>query len=275
MARTRIVALLLLAVFAGGCGVGDAAAASGARLVLTGSSTVAPLAAEIGKRFEELNPPARVDVQTGGSSRGIADAKSGAADIGMASRALKDGEEGLTVFPLARDGVALIVHADNPVRELSRDEVTGVFTGRIQRWSELGGPDSEITVVNKAEGRATLEVFLAHFGLDNREVQADVVIGDNEQGVKTVAGNRSAIGYVSVGTAELDIALGVPIRLLPAGGVEASTENVANGTFPIARQLSLLTPGEPSGLAREFLTFAQSEEVHDLIAQQGFAPIAR
>ncbi|MBN8910485.1 MAG: substrate-binding domain-containing protein, partial [Rhizobiales bacterium] len=85
------------------------------KIVLTGSSTIAPLMSEIGKRFEERNPDVRVDVQTGGSSRGITDARSGLADIGMVSRALKSGESDLKNFTVARDGVGIILNGANPV----------------------------------------------------------------------------------------------------------------------------------------------------------------
>ena len=90
------------------------------KLVLTGSSTVAPLAAEIGKRFESLHPNVRVDVQTGGSSRGINDARAGLANIGMASRALKENEADLLSFTIALDGISMIINQANPVTSLGR-----------------------------------------------------------------------------------------------------------------------------------------------------------
>ena len=257
-------------------GPGDASASSGsARLILTGSSTVAPLAAEIAKRFEAENDGVRIDVQTGGSSRGIADARSGLADIGMASRGLKTGEqEGLVAHTIARDGIALIVHSDNSVKALSDEQVRSIYLGRTTNWREVGGPDAEITVVNKASGRATLEVFLAHFGLEETAIEADVVIGDNEQGVKTVAGNPHAIGYVSIGTAEFNSQDGVPIRLLPAGSVEASTANVAKGLFPIGRPLNLITNGELDELSKSFIEYASSSQVHDLVRDLYFVPVS-
>ena len=85
--------------------------------------------------------------------------------------------------------MGLIVHATNPVTELTDEEVRRIFTGEVSNWSEVGGADAEIVVVNKAAGRATLEVFRKYFGLEESEIQPDVVIGDNEQGVKTVAGS--------------------------------------------------------------------------------------
>lgn len=245
------------------------------KLVLTGSSTIAPLAAEIGKRFESRHRGVRVDVQTGGSGRGIADARQGLADIGMVSRALGADERDLLAFPIARDGICLIVHAGNPVASLTDEQVVAIYTGLISNWKDVGGLDAQITVVNKAEGRSTLELFLRYFHLDAPQVKAHVIIGDNEQGIKTVAGNPNAIGYVSVGSAEYAATHGVPIKLLPMGGVAASIETVRAGTFPLSRELNLVTRVLPQGLAKAFIDFAQSADVHDLIADQYFVPLSR
>ena len=148
------------------------------KLVVTGASTLAPLIAEIGKRFENLHPKVRIDVQSGGSSRGVADARQGLADIGMVSRAMKDEEKDLHAFPIARDGVGIILHKGNPVQVLADEHVVAIYTGKITNWKEVGGKDAPITVVNKAEGRSTLEVFLHYFKLKNTDVKAQVVIGD-------------------------------------------------------------------------------------------------
>ncbi|QDU35730.1 Phosphate-binding protein PstS 1 precursor [Maioricimonas rarisocia] len=244
------------------------------RLTLTGSSTVAPLMSEIGKAFEARHPDVRVDVQTGGSSRGIADARTGLADIGMVSRSLNSAEQDLHAFPIARDGICIIVHRDNPVRELTDEQIVSIYTGTIDNWIEVGGNDGEITVVNKAQGRSTLELFLDYFGLKSTHLVADVVIGDNEQGIKTVAGNPQAIGYVSIGTAEYDAQHDVTIALLPVGGIPPSTATVAEGRFPLSRPLNLVTRDEPTGLAAAFIDFARSEDVHELIRKQYFVPLA-
>ena len=260
------VSLALLA----GCG-----GSAGDRLVLTGSSPVAPLASEIGKRFEESHPNVRIDVQTGGSSRGITDVREGAADVGMVSRGLKDTEKDLHGFAIARDGICLIGHASNPVKSLSLDQVVGIYRGTIDDWAQVGGPDAPITVVTKADGRSTLELFLKHFDLRVSEIEADVVIGDNEQGIKTVAGNPHAVAYVSIGTAEYDAAHGVPIKLFALDGAVPSTDAVRRGAFPIARPLTLVTREAPTGLAKEFIDFARSEAARELVEAQYFVPLAR
>ena len=243
------------------------------KLTLTGSSTVAPLAGEIAKRFEAENPGVRIDVQTGGSSRGLADAREGLADIGMVSRALKPEEEQeLHGEVIARDGIGIIVNSANPMENISNEEVIAIYKGEIKNWQELKSKEAPITVVNKAEGRSTLELFLKHFQLENKDIKADVIIGDNQQGIKTVAGNPDAVGYVSIGAAEYEIQQGVPIKLLSLDGVEASTEAVKDDTFPLSRSLTLVTKDKPQGLSQEFIDFAQSQEVYNTVEAQNFIP---
>src|SRR5262245_20590621 len=201
---------------------------------------------EIARRFESEHPGVRIDVQMGGSSRGVADARQGTADIGMASRDPKDEEKDLRFYPIARDGVAIILHASNPVQTLDDEQIRRIYRKEITNWSEVGGNDAPITVVNKAEGRSTLELFVGHFKLETTEIKPDVVIGDNQQGIKTVSGNPDAIGYVSIGTAEYEATNGTPIKLLPLEGISASTQEVLSGRFPLARPLNLVTKDEPS-----------------------------
>lgn len=245
------------------------------KLVLTGSSTVAPLAAEIAKRYEAEHPGVRIDVQTGGSSRGIADARSKVADIGMVSRSLKAEESDLTANTIARDGITIVLHGENPVNSLTEEQIVGIYTDKINNWQEVGGKDAPITVVNKAEGRSTLELFADYFKLETTAIQSDTIIGDNEQGIKTVAGNPNAIGYVSVGAAEYNAENGTPIKLLPVDGVKASTETVRDSTFPISRPLNLVTFGDPQGLSKNFIDFAQSSQVKDIVEEQYFVPISQ
>lgn len=273
--RLRLAALLMgSTLLPAACG-GHAAANKKSTLTLTGSSTVAPLAAELGVRFEEENPAIQVDVQSGGSSRGISDARSGHAEIGMASRALAPSESDLDATTIARDGVGLIVNSANPLTGLDGSAVRRIYTGEVTDWSEVGGEPGPITVVNKAEGRATLAVFLKHFGLDSRDIHADVIAGENEQAIKTVAGNKSAIGYVSIGTAELDIEAGVGVMLLALDGVPATTEAVADGRYPMARPLNLVTSGERSALTARFIAFALDPKNADLIQAEAFVPVSK
>jgi len=116
-------------------------------------------------------------------------------------------------------------------------------------------------------------LFVQHFGLANEQIRASVVIGDNEQGIKTVAGNPGAVGYVSVGAAEYAATHEVAIRLLPLDGVPASIETVKDGRFSLSRPLNLVTRGQAQGLAEDFIAYARSAAVHDLVRGLYFVPL--
>ncbi len=270
----RPLLCLVLLAGAGGCSPGSRQEDGNlqGKLTLTGSSTIAPLVSEIGKRFESQHSETRVDVQTGGSSRGIADVQRGTADIGMASRALKPEESSLTPYTIAVDGIGLILNSENPVESLDKRQVVAIYRGEITNWADVGGVDAPVTVVNKAEGRSTLELFLAYFDLENSDIQAHIVIGDNQQGIQTVAHDPHAIGYVSIGTAAYETARGTAIKLLPMGGIAATRGNVRDATFPLARPLNLVIAGTPSPLAMAFIDYARSAAVDDLIEAQYFVP---
>ncbi len=271
----KIFLLQILCLVAPMATTASAALAADDRLVITGASTLAPLVLELSKRYEKLNPGARVDVQSGGSGRGVTDARSGVANIGMVSRALKENEKDLIGHVIAYDGVCVILHNSNPIAALSNEQIKAIYTGQITNWKQVGGQDRVITVVNKAEGRSTLELFIGHLGLKNSDIKAQVVIGDNQQGIKTVAGNPGAISYVSIGTAEFEAGNKTPIKLLPLNGVAATVANVLNGKFPLSRPLNLVTKTAPEGAAKRFIDMAKSPAVTDLVKAQFFVPLSR
>lgn len=245
------------------------------KLLITGSSTVAPLVAEMAQRYESLHSDIKIDVQTGGSSRGISDAFRGIVSMGMVSRDLKPKEKELHVTTIARDGIAIIIHADNPTKVLKFDDVKGIYTGDIKNWKGLGGEDRSIVVVNKAAGRSTLELFLHYLKLKLKQVKADIIIGDNQQGIKTVSGNPNAIGYVSIGAALQAIKEGVKIKTLPMEGVKATLKSVETGRFPLARPLNVVTKEKPTGKVRDFLDFMLKPEQADLIRSLNFVPVGK
>jgi len=280
--RSALIACLALPLLSALAGCSESAASRldpGRQLVITGSSTIAPLIGDLAREYESRHANVRIDVQTGGSSRGIADTRQGLAEIGMVSRALGPAERDLEGYSLAVDGVALIVHASNPIEQLSAAQVVDVYTGRTVDWSELAGPGTArglagpISVVHKADGRSTQQVFLRHFALDPAAVKASVVIGDNEQGVKSVAGNPGAIGYVSIGAAEASIASGVPIRLVALDGVAATSAAVASASFPLVRELNLVTLGDATALASSFIAFARSPDAREFIEAHYFVAL--
>ena len=173
------------------------------------------------------------------------------------------------------DGVGVILHETNPVADFSRQQLIDVYTGRITNWRELGGPDAKITVASKAEGRATLEVFLGYTGLDSADIKAGVIVGENQQAIKTVVADPNAIAYVSIGAAASEAAGGSPIKLVRCDGVEPTNENVAAGKFPIMRPLQLVSRGEVQARARDFLDFLTAPENADLIESHLYVPLSK
>lgn len=250
-----------------GCG----AQTAGLDLTVAGSSTVLPVVEVVAQAFEADHPGAIIDVQGGGSSVGISSARSGLADIGTVSRPLKAEEADLTATKIATDGIAIIVHADNPLRAMTTAQVVDVYTGAVASWSGLGGVDRPITVVNKEEGRATLELFEQHFGLKGKFVPTAVIIGPNGQAITTVAGDPDAMAYVSIGSAEAAIKAGTSIRALALDGIEATLATVADGTWPITRPLNLVTVGPPAGDAAVFIDYLLAHP--ELVAGQDFVPV--
>jgi len=266
--RSGLLVTITAAVALVGC------APSPEALSLTGSSTIAPVMMEISERYSAEHH-VRIDVQSGGSGRGIQDVRLGLADAGMASRALTSEElaEGLLAHTIAWDGIALILHRDNPASELSRDQIIALYRGEIENWSTLLPHDAPVVVVNKAEGRSTLDLFLQEFGLEPSQIKADVVAGENQQVILTVAGNPGAIGYVSIGAALSAEAAGTAIRTLPLDGIPATTESIATGSWPLQRPLNLVTGAQPAEAVLKLIDYIRNDNhARNLILEYQFIP---
>lgn len=252
---------------------GEALAAGEAgRLLITGSSTMCPLISEIGRRFQSMHPEVQIEVQCGGSGRGISDVREGKAAIGMASRPLADKERDLYGFTMARDGLSIIVHKDNPVESLSNRRVADIYTGRISNWNKVGGRNAAITVINPPKGYSSADFFTQYFKVDYDQIDADIVAGDNSQRLGVFADNPNAIAYMSSGEAERRAQSGVPIKLLPVNKVIPSRRNIITGNYPITRPLNLVTKGLPSGMVKAFIDYCLSSAVVDLIERFDFVP---
>jgi len=242
------------------------------KIRLAGSSTMAPLVEALGKRFRALHPEVIIEVEMGGSSRGIHDVREGSCNIGMVARSLNDNERDLIGFPIARDGVCLIVHKDNPVKSLSSEQVVGIYTGKITNWKEAGGGDALITAVNRVEGQAVTELFIQFFKIKSEDFKVARSVGDNEEGIKAIVENPNAIIYMSVGEADIRVGQGVPVKSLAMHGTAATSHNVRNGRFPIQRPLMLVTRTLPSGIMDKFINFALSPSATEIISQCRFVP---
>ncbi len=241
------------------------------KITVTGSSTIAPLLSEIAKQFENDNTDIKVDIQTGGSSRGIADTNKGISDIGMSSRALFPQEKiNLKTHTLALDGVAFIVNSANKVNKIDKKIAIDIYNKKITNWKELGGSDKEIVVISRSKSRSELKLVSKFLGLKN--LKADIVAGENQHLIKLIEGNKDAIGYVSVGETEHEILNGKEIRALSINDIQANSENVKNGSYPLIRPLILITKQEPEEKVKKFLTHALSKKVNNLVTSLSFVP---
>jgi phosphate transport system substrate-binding protein len=245
--------------------------APAASLRITGSSTMCPLIGAIAERFRAVQPGVRIEVQCGGSDRGIKDVREGHAEIGMIARALKGDEKDLFGFPMARDGVSLIVHRDNPLTSLSEAQIAGIFSGEIRAWQPLNGKSAPIAVILREKAKPVSELFEKHFNLSAR-IRGTVVPGDNPVTIAAVAADPDAIAYVSSGEAERKANSGVAIRVVPVGGVMPTERNVITGNYPLTRPLSLITRDLPAGASKDFINYCLSSKVVDLIVRFDYVP---
>ena len=241
-------------------------------LMLSGSTTIAPLMSEIAERFESSHPGVSIEVLAGGSNKGIEDLRSGQSDIGMISRLPNDDESDLSVHTIAQDGISIVVNQSIEIEALSREQVVEIFTGRITNWQTISGQDVPIDVLSKSARHATVGLFADYFDLSVKNIQANYSFSDNTQMLYTLVQKPGAIGYVSIGAGEYQIVHGMPLQLLPIEGVSATIQQVSAGSFPLSRPLNLVTEDVPDGLEREFIEFSQSSAVHDIIERQAFVP---
>jgi len=247
------------------------APASG-RLVISGSNSMAPMVLGFGRRFSALHPGVQIEVRAVGSGQGIIDVSQGNADIGMVSRLLTAKEQEMNIFAIARDGVCLIVHKNNPVPALTNGQVSGIFTGKITNWSALGGRDAPIVVINAPPGTGAVETFTQFFGVGYADIKARSVAGSASDRAKAITDDPNAISYMSVGVALLQANKGAAIKLLPAEGIAATKQNIRTGNFPLSHPLLLLTKDPPKGWAKEFIAFSLSSQTTDLVLQHDFVP---
>jgi phosphate transport system substrate-binding protein len=208
----------------------------------------------------------QVNVQGGGSTAGIKAAQTGAAHIGTVSRALKPEEKGLNEIVVARDGIAVIVNGQNPVADLTLEQVKGIFTGATKSWKELGGADKPITVITREEGSGTRGAF-EELALHGAKIATGALVQDSTGAVREmVHSDPSAIGYISLGQ------VNDQVKAVKLAGADPTETNVLAGKYPLVRPFLFVTRGEPSGTAREFIDFVMSPEGQELVRKEGLIP---
>jgi phosphate transport system substrate-binding protein len=239
-------------------------------LTLSGAFLLQPLMADVGRRFESLHPGVKIDVRSGGTPKGVADLRSGAADIGMVSRALLENERDLFAFHVARDGLALVVHRDNSIKNMDHGQVRELLAGRAANWKELGGRDAPVELAWRSNGQGSVEFVFEHFKLKREQIGPHTNVFENADAIKFVAAHPNGVTLASVGDSERSVRTGVPIKLLAFNGIPASNRNMQNRSYALSRPLTLITRHVPEGLQKQFIDYALSNEVVDLQVRHGF-----
>jgi phosphate transport system substrate-binding protein len=207
-----------------------------------------------------------------GTGKGLAKLLEGKVTLCGSGRQLtgREKEAGLVGHVIAYDALALWVSRDNPVRNLSRDQAKGIFTGRILNWKQVGGPDRAIVLILEpaGEGRASMEILQATL-LDNLPViEPTRVIASHRDQIMEVSRNPDAICVASQGLqSSFGEAIASRVRFLPIDGVAPDRKSIAAHTYPLYRPLLLATRGAPSGKVKAFIDFMLSPEGQGVVAR--------
>ncbi|MFH0754481.1 MAG: phosphate ABC transporter substrate-binding protein [Candidatus Omnitrophota bacterium] len=242
------------------------------KIVISGSTTVLPIAQKAAEVYMDRNPSADISVRGGGSGVGISSIIQGTCNIGDASRPIKESElqtaaasgKDIKAHVVAMDGIAVVVNPGNSVNALTKQQLKDIFTGKISDWSAAGGSSGKIVVISRDSSSGTFEAF-GELALNKEKVRPDALMQASNQGVaSTISRTPNAIGYVGLGF------MNEGVKPLELNGVMPSKESVLSGKYPLGRPLFMYTNGVPQGLTKEFLDFIKSIEGQQLVEGEGF-----
>ena len=252
----------------------NAPAALSGSVSTTGSTSMEKVIGALSEQFMADNSGVTVTYDPTGSGAGIEAASNGSADIGLASRALKDEEKasGLTETIVALDGIAVIVNADSKVADLTVEQIGKIFTGEITDWSEVGGDAGTISCIGREAGSGTRDGFESITGTKDA-CKLDQELTSTGGVIEAVAGNPNAIGYASLSAVEGKNT----VKAVTVGGVACTEETVLDGSYAIQRPFVLVTKtGETlSPAAQAFFDYATSSAASQLIKAAGAVPVAK
>jgi phosphate transport system substrate-binding protein len=279
--------LLATALLLSGCSAsapapadgGTAPAAGKAMLTVKGSDTMVVLAQRWAEAFMKKNPDVMIQVTGGGSGTGFAALLNGTTELAMASRAIKDAEVAQlerrykvkpAEVPVAKDGITFYVHADNPVRSLTLEELRGIYLGDVKRWRAVGGPDKRIVVYSRENSSGTY-AFVKEELLKGEDFTSEALtLPGTSAVVHAVSLERYGIGYG--GAAFARGARELPVRV-GQEEVMPSKENIQSGRYPLSRSLFFYARGAPTGVAKRFVDFALSPEGQAIVTEAGYFPL--
>lgn len=296
--RLRVIALvnLMVVMFAlTACGARESGSVPGAddgpvrAIQNKGSDTLVNIALAWAEAYRTIEPSVDIAVTGGGSGTGIASLINGTVDIANASRPMKDNEiedaraNGIEPVEhvVAIDALAVIVHPDNPVNELTIGQLSDIFTGRVSNWSEVGGNDAPIVVVSRETNSGThvyfLEEVVRRGESDNSDIFApQTLLMPSSVGITSeIRRNPNAIGYDGLGYVDPEhekILLVAVDKEAPF--VRPSPETASDNSYPLSRNLFMYTAGEPTGPVADYLSWILGQEGQQIVADLGFVPLA-
>jgi len=262
----------------------DQAEGQSSYITVKGSDTMVHLVSNWAEVFMKQHSGLEVSVTGGGSGTGIAAILNGTTDICAASRQIKDKEQELALqknihpkeIAVARDGIAVVVHPDNPVTELTVQQLGDIFTGRSRRWSDVGGSDGEILVLSRESSSGTY-VFFQEMVLKKQDyMQEAKLLPATSAIIQSASTDKTAIGYVGLGYA---LAAKDQVKIVAvkaddkSPAVLPSDDTVKSGQYPIARALYLYLNGDPQGTVKKFIDFCLSTEGQAVVTEAGYVAV--
>jgi phosphate transport system substrate-binding protein len=268
----HIKQLILIAL----CLFFSAGTAFAGNIVIKGSTTVLPIAQTTLEAFMKASPGVNISLSGGGSGEGIKALIDKSTNIANSSRAIKDKEIELAkskgVNPVetivAIDAIVPIVNPRNKVKNLSIDQLSQIYQGKIVNWKEVGGDDLQIVVISRDSSSGTFEAW-AEMVLNKAKVTPRAQMqASNGAIVQAVSKNRFAIGYIGLGY------INKSVKPLTVNGIEATIENAFSKAYPVARPLYMYTNGKPTGETAKYIHFVLSPAGQELVAKDGYVPVA-
>lgn len=252
-----------------------------------GSDTLVNLALAWAELYTSIHPEVQIAVTGGGSGTGLAALVNGTVHLANSSRRIKpvEVEQALAngIEPVehvvAADAIAIVVHLDNPVNQLTIEQLSAIFSGEITNWRELGGEDRPIVLLSRETNSGTHVFFLEQVVRQGRKddktlFSTETLLMPSSEGISSeIRRNPNAIGYDGLGYVTPDQKVIAVARDEGGPYVLPSAETVHNGSYPIARELYMYTAGDPTGIVKEYLDWIRSPEAQEVVTELGFVPI--
>lgn len=261
-ATSRVPGLVLAASLSAACG-----RAHGEQLTLAGSTSLQPISERWADAYRAGKPGLAIMVQGGGSTAGVRAARAGAAQIGLSSRSLTEQESrGARVVEVARDGIALVVHPENPLRSLTLPQLRSLYAGTVRSWSAVGGKPAAISAITREEGSGTRAAFEA-LVMQDAPIAVRTLVQDSAGAVRQmVSSDPQAIGYISVGLVDGSV---VALRL---DGVAPTEAAIDAGEYPLVRPFLFVLPERKHERADDFVAWVLGPEGGALARREGLLP---